>query len=86
MAVQVGTQAPNFKAQAYLAEIDQFKEISLEDYKGKWVCLYFYPMDFTFVYLTHAYLEFVRSPCCVLVLLFAAVEVPFFSYPACLID
>ena len=49
MAVQVGTQAPNFKAQAYLAEIDQFKEISLEDYKGKWVCLYFYPMDFTFV-------------------------------------
>lgn len=49
MAVQVGSQAPHFKAQAYLAQIDQFKEISLEDYKGKWVCLYFYPMDFTFV-------------------------------------
>ena len=49
MTIQVGSQAPSFTAQAYLAQSDQFKEISLEDYKGKWVCLYFYPMDFTFV-------------------------------------
>ncbi len=49
MAVQVGSPAPNFKAQAYLPESDEFKEISLEDYKGRWLCLYFYPMDFTFV-------------------------------------
>ena len=27
----------------------QFKEISLSDYKGKYVVLFFYPLDFTFV-------------------------------------
>src|SRR5690606_10801092 len=26
-----------------------FKDISLADYKGKWVVLFFYPLDFTFV-------------------------------------
>jgi len=49
MAVQVGSPAPKFKAQAYLASEDKFKEISLDDYKDKWLTLYFYPMDFTFV-------------------------------------
>ncbi len=49
MAIQVGTPAPDFKAQSYLASSDEFKEISLKDYEGKWLCLYFYPMDFTFV-------------------------------------
>lgn len=40
--------APQFKAQALVGE--QFKEISLSDYAGKkWVCLFFYPLDFTFV-------------------------------------
>ena len=28
---------------------DQFKKISLDDYKGKYVVLFFYPLDFTFV-------------------------------------
>lgn len=28
---------------------DIFQEISLADYKGKWVVLFFYPLDFTFV-------------------------------------
>ena len=28
---------------------DIFQEISLGDYKGKWVVLFFYPLDFTFV-------------------------------------
>jgi peroxiredoxin (alkyl hydroperoxide reductase subunit C) len=28
---------------------NSFKEIKLSDYKGKWVVLYFYPLDFTFV-------------------------------------
>ena len=27
----------------------EFKEISLDDYKGKYVVLFFYPLDFTFV-------------------------------------
>lgn len=26
-----------------------FKDISKADYAGKWVVLFFYPMDFTFV-------------------------------------
>jgi alkyl hydroperoxide reductase subunit AhpC len=39
--------APEFKAKAYVA--GQFKDISLKDYQGKWVCLFFYPLDFTFV-------------------------------------
>ncbi len=28
---------------------DEIKKISLKDYKGKWVILFFYPADFTFV-------------------------------------
>jgi len=28
---------------------NSFKEIKLSDYKGKWVVLFFYPLDFTFV-------------------------------------
>ena len=49
MAVQVGSPAPKFKAQAYFATTDSFKEVSLDDYKDKWLVLYFYPLDFTFV-------------------------------------
>ncbi len=39
--------APDFKGQAVID--GQFKEISLSDYKGKWLVLFFYPLDFTFV-------------------------------------
>ena len=39
--------APEFKGQAVID--GQFKEISLEDYKGKWLVFFFYPLDFTFV-------------------------------------
>jgi peroxiredoxin (alkyl hydroperoxide reductase subunit C) len=45
--LQVGKPAPCFKAQALVGT--EFKEISSCDYKGKWLCLYFYPLDFTFV-------------------------------------
>jgi len=44
---QVRKQAPNFKGQSWWN--NDFKEISLEQFKGKWVCLFFYPLDFTFV-------------------------------------
>lgn len=44
---QVGKPAPEFKAKAYVA--GQFKDVSLRDYSGRWVCLFFYPLDFTFV-------------------------------------
>ena len=47
LAAQVQKPAPAFKAQAVVA--GQFKEVSLEDYKGKYLVVYFYPLDFTFV-------------------------------------
>lgn len=40
--------APNFSAKAVM-EDGSFKDISLSDYKGKYVVLFFYPLDFTFV-------------------------------------
>jgi len=43
----VGYHAPEFKASALVGE--EFKTISLSDYKGKYVVLFFYPLDFTFV-------------------------------------
>lgn len=45
--VQVGQKAPDFKAEAVVDK--QFKDVSLADYRGKWVVLFFYPLDFTFV-------------------------------------
>ncbi len=45
--LKVGHLAPDFKAPTYVA--GDFKDISLKDYQGKWVCLFFYPLDFTFV-------------------------------------
>ena len=39
--------APTFKAMALVD--NKFKQISLEDYRGKYVVLFFYPLDFTFV-------------------------------------
>ncbi|KAG7159325.1 Thioredoxin-dependent peroxide reductase-like, partial [Homarus americanus] len=47
LAVAVTQPAPTFKGQAVAG--GQFKEISLEDYKGKYLVLFFYPLDFTFV-------------------------------------
>jgi alkyl hydroperoxide reductase subunit AhpC len=47
LAAQVQKPAPAFKAQAVVD--GQFKEVSLSDYKGKYVVVYFYPLDFTFV-------------------------------------
>src|SRR3954462_3925340 len=44
----VQKKAPDFKAQAVMAD-GSMKEIKLSDYKGKWVVLFFYPLDFTFV-------------------------------------
>lgn len=43
----VGFPAPDFKAQAVYDQ--EFMEVSLSKYKGKYVVLFFYPLDFTFV-------------------------------------
>ncbi len=44
---RIGEPAPCFEAPAYYD--GDFKTIKLSDYKDKWVVLFFYPMDFTFV-------------------------------------
>ena len=47
MAVHVQKEAPGFTATAVVNE--EFKQVSLSDYRGKYVVLFFYPLDFTFV-------------------------------------
>ena len=46
--LQIGQEAPCFTATAVMPD-NSFKEVSLADYKGKYVYLFFYPLDFTFV-------------------------------------
>lgn len=46
--MQVGQPAPAFTATAVMPDGD-FAQITLEQYKGKFVVLFFYPLDFTFV-------------------------------------
>ena len=49
MSVLVGKKAPNFTATAVLAD-GSFSDITLSDFEGdKYVVLFFYPLDFTFV-------------------------------------
>lgn len=48
MSVLVTKEAPDFKAQAVMPD-GSFQEVSLSDYRGKHVLLFFYPLDFTFV-------------------------------------
>ncbi|KAI6177508.1 hypothetical protein M3Y97_00915200 [Aphelenchoides bicaudatus] len=43
----IGKPAPSFTAEAVVD--GKFKSVSLSDYKGKYVVLFFYPLDFTFV-------------------------------------
>lgn len=45
--LKIGQPAPNFYAEAFID--GQIKKVSLNDYKGKWTILFFYPADFTFV-------------------------------------
>lgn len=68
MGVLVGKQAPDFRAKAVVGGkiVDQF---SLEQFRGRYVILFFYPLDFTFVCPTelHAFQdhlsEFHRRDC-----------------------
>jgi peroxiredoxin 2/4 len=45
--LRVGQPAPDFTATAVYDQ--EFKSIKLSDYRGKYVVLFFYPLDFTFV-------------------------------------
>ncbi len=43
----IGKKVSDFKVQAYVD--GKFKEVTLEDVKGRWSVFFFYPADFTFV-------------------------------------
>ncbi|MEM1168548.1 MAG: peroxiredoxin [Cyanobacteria bacterium P01_H01_bin.35] len=45
--LRVGQEAPDFTATAVVDQ--EFETIKLSDYRGKYVVLFFYPLDFTFV-------------------------------------
>lgn len=45
--LRVGQVAPDFTAQAVVGQ--QFEQIQLSNYHGKYVVLFFYPLDFTFI-------------------------------------
>src|SRR3989338_3323053 len=70
MVVKVGQKVPTFNMEAYVN--GAIKKVSLDDYKCKWVVLFFYPLDFTFVCPTEikgfaaAASQFEASNCAVL--------------------
>jgi len=45
--LQIGNQVPTFDMEGYFKGNKQ--RYALKDFKGKWVVLFFYPLDFTFV-------------------------------------
>ncbi len=45
--VAIRKPAPNFDCISYYKKA--FRKIKLSDYKGKYLILFFYPLDFTFV-------------------------------------
>jgi len=47
LSVRVQKNAPDFKGLAVIG--NEFQEIKLSDYTGKYLVLFFYPLDFTFV-------------------------------------
>ena len=48
MCTLVTKEAPDFAAQAVMPD-NSFAELKLSSYRGKYVVLFFYPLDFTFV-------------------------------------
>ncbi len=59
MSVLVGRKAPDFDVPAVVNGSEFVDSCKLSDYKGKYVVLFFYPLDFTFVCPTelHAFQE-----------------------------
>ncbi len=47
MSAQIGQKAPDFKMQGIFK--GEIRDVSLEDFTGKWIVVFFYPGDFTFV-------------------------------------
>lgn len=47
MSVMVGRKAPAFTADAF--DRGSVRKVSLSEYEGRWVLLFFYPADFSTV-------------------------------------
>ena len=47
--LSVGDKVPNFEFQVYNPAKDEIEKKTIDDFKGKWLILFFYPADFTFV-------------------------------------
>lgn len=47
LTAEIGSSAPSFTLQGVVNK--EISKVSLSDYRGKWVVLFFYPGDFTFV-------------------------------------
>ena len=45
--IKINEQAPQFKAKAF--HKDHIDDIDSDKYRGKWLILFFYPADFTFI-------------------------------------
>ncbi len=71
--IRLNQPAPEFTASAYQKGLpDDYKQVNLKDFAGKWLVLFFYPRDFTFVCPTEIegfqkhYDEFKKANCEVL--------------------
>jgi len=49
MAVRIGKPAPEFEGEAWTRGAHGPKKVGLSQHRGKWVILFFYPRDFTFI-------------------------------------
>lgn len=49
MALRIGKPAPEFAGKAYVRGKDKPQEITLKDFRGRWVTLFFYPADYSAV-------------------------------------
>ncbi|MBI3660524.1 redoxin domain-containing protein [Candidatus Acetothermia bacterium] len=49
MAVRIGKPVPNVETEAWVRGAHGPKKIALSQYQGKWIVLFFYPRDFTFI-------------------------------------
>jgi alkyl hydroperoxide reductase subunit AhpC len=59
MSITIGSRAPDLPVEAFIPGASEPQQLSLADYGGQWVVLFFYPRDFTFVCPTelHAFAE-----------------------------
>ncbi len=46
--MQIGEKTPYFKGMAVMPD-KTFKKVSLDDFAGKWLVFFFYPLDFSYV-------------------------------------